>query len=155
VWVYSTVALTAGDLVLEISDSGPVVTDVNFPAVATANQWTWCEIDISGVADASKNVVESVAIDLSTAGAALGAFTAYFDGMAKWDAANEEALGLDVYEDGVFAVYAQATAAGSANTVSVLAEQTDYIIHYEAGNDFFIAVSNQSAASIFGLAALE
>ncbi len=154
-WVYSSVALAAGDMVLEITDSGAGATTVNFPAVATANKWTWCELDISGVANASKDVITTIGYDLSTAGAAKGAFNVYLDYAFKWDGGDEEALSLDVYENGVLTAFSVATAAGSANTVTVLAEGTDYFIHYETGNDFLVAIADNSAKSIWGLAAAE
>jgi len=154
-WVYSTAALTAGDVVLEITDSVAAASLVDFPAVA-ANTWTWCELDISGVDNTSKDVIQSIAIDLSTAGAtAQGAFVLYCDYMYKWDGATEEALGLDIYEDGVVAAFAVVTAAAGANTPILLAEGTDFIVHYETGNDFLVAVTDQSANSVHGLAALE
>lgn len=154
-WLYSDTALTAGHLVLEITDSGAGATTVNVPAVA-ATTWTWLEIDISGVANASKDVITDIALDLSSAGAtALGAFNVYADYMWKWDGGDEEALGLDVYQDGVFAAFANVTAEDQVNTVTVLAEGTDYIIHYETGNDFLVAVADNSTKSLFGLAALE
>ncbi|MCC6490681.1 MAG: hypothetical protein IT364_24560 [Candidatus Hydrogenedentes bacterium] len=154
-WVYSSAALTAGDVVLEITDSVAAASLVDFPAVA-ANTWTWCELDISGVENTSKDVIQSIAIDLSTAGAtAQGAFNLYCDYMWKWDGATEEALGIDIYEDGVVAAFGVVTAAAGANTPILLAEGTDFIVHYETGNDFLIAVTDQSANSIHGLAALE
>lgn len=47
------------------------------------------------------------------------------------------------------------TAAAGVNDVSVLTEGTDFLIHYEIGNDFFVALTDQSANAVWGLAALE
>ena len=67
--------------------------------------------------------------------------------------ADEEALGVAVLQDGVLSVVSVATAAGSANTTSDLAEGTAYFTHYETGNDFIVWVTDQSAASAFALIA--
>lgn len=154
-WHRCSQVTTAGDLVLEITDSVAGATTVNIPALATADKWTWVEVDISGVADASKDVVQTIAFDASTAGAALGLLTCYFDYAYKWDSTEEEALGQNILTDGVIAVYGTATASGSPNTPTLLAETTDYFIHYESGNDFIVVISDQSAASGWGLAAAQ
>lgn len=155
-WMMCTATTTAGDWVLEITDSVAGATTVNFPALGTANKWTWVEVDISGVANASKDVITTIGFDLSAAGAtSMISQTCNFDLMYKWDGADEEALSQDVYEDGVVATWAMVTATGGNRIPVVLAEGTDYLIHYEAGNDFFIAVTDQSSNSVWGMAALE
>jgi len=156
VWQRCTATTTAGDWVIEITDSVAGVTTVDFPALASADVWTWLEIDISGVADASKDVVTDLAIDLSTAGAtSMASQTCEFDFMAKWDGADEEALGQDIYQDGLIGMFAIATATGGNRTPTVLVAHTDYFVHYEAGNDFLVAITDQSANSLWGFAALE
>lgn len=155
-WLRCDTTLSAGDLVLEITDSGAGATTVEFPALTTADHWTWVELNIGGVANASKDVIESIGLDVSAAGAvALASQTCYFDYMFKWDAAEEEALGLDVLEDGVLSVFGITTAQDQVNTPALLVEGTDYFIHYETGNDFFVAITDQSAKSGWGIAALE
>jgi hypothetical protein len=150
-WMYCDTPQATGDWVLEITDSSAGATTVNFPAIA-ANTWTWVKIDVSGVADASKNVVQSLAYDLSTAGAARGAMNCWFDGGAKWDTADEEAMGIDVQEGGVLGAFSIADAAATANRVTVLVEDTDYMIDYRSGNDSLIAILDESAAALFGIA---
>lgn len=146
---------TAGDWVLEITDSVAGATTVNVPALTVANQWQWVEVNISGVANTSKDVITTIGMDLSTAGAALSTITCYFDYMYKWDAAGEEALGQDILEDGILAIWANPTASATAMAVVIPVETTDYFIHYEAGNDFLVVVTDQSAQAIWGMAALE
>jgi len=155
-WMMCDTTTSAGDWVLEITDSVAGATEVNFPALATADKWTWIEIDISGVADVSKDIIQTLGIDLSTAGAAaLGNAVCNFDYMYKWDGADEEALGQDIYEDGVVAAWAMVTATGGNRIPLVITEGTDFLIHYETGNDFFIAITDQSGNSVWGMAALE
>ena len=154
-WHMCSVTTTAGDWVLEITDSVAGATDVNVPALTSANVWTWVEVDISGVADASKDVIQSIAFDLSAAGAtALVSDTCNFDYAYKWDATEEDAMSIDVLTDGVIAVYKVLTAAAGVNDVSMAAEGTDYFVHYETGN-FLVWITDQSANALWGFAALE
>jgi hypothetical protein len=98
--------------------------------------------------------VTEVAIGLTSQGVTnLGAFTLYLDGMYKWDTDDEEALGAAIQQDGVLSIMSIATAAGSANTPTVLAEHTDYFTHYEDGNDFVVWITDQSARSNVALIA--
>jgi len=155
-WMMCDATTSAGDWVLEITDSVAGATTVNVPALASANKWTWVEVDISGVANASKDVITDIALDLSAAGAvALPSKVCNFDYAYKWDATEEDAMTLNVYEDGVIAVYSVVTASGQANTPSLLTEGTDFFVHYEAGNDFLVWITDQSAASLWGSAAIQ
>lgn len=147
-WIYSDTALTAGwlTLVIDDTDASPDLA-INFPAV-TANAWQWVEIDISALTGGNGNVTDKIKVLLSTAGATgLGAFNVYLDGMYKWDASDEEALGDSIITDGVLSVVAIATAAGSANTASNLVAGTDFFVHYQAGSDAIVWITDQSAAS--------
>lgn len=149
VWIYTTTALAAGDLQLNIVDNA---TDhkVNIPAVATTGTWTWVKIDVSGVADADKNVITDLKIQLSAAGAAkaaIAAFDVYFDFMFKWDVGDEVALNRDVPYGGVQTVLAALSAAAGANTFGKLVEYTDYFIDYRTGDDKLICITDQSTFS--------
>lgn len=144
---------SAGDLVLDLTDDGGGHA-VNLPAIAAANVWQWAELDLSGIANGDKDVISDLSLELSAAGAVVVAGRAtncYFDRMFKWDATEEEALGVAIVQDGVGSVVAIATAAGTANTPTDLVEDTDFFTHYESGNDFIVWVTDQSAASTFGL----
>jgi hypothetical protein len=156
-WMYCTIAATDGDeWALEITDSVAGATEAVFPAYATANTWQWMEVDISGVADASKDVVNSIAIDLTAAGAtdyAAGG-DCYFDYMWKWDLEEELALSADIYEDGILSMFSVITA-GAAITPILEVEGTDFFVHYESGNDFIVPITDLSADSLWGMAALE
>ncbi len=141
--VYSSVALAAGDLTLVLTDDGGART-FNIPAITTANKWTWVEVDIS---TGDLSAVSDVAIKLSTAGAtATGVFDFYVDIAYVWDSADEEALGVAIQQDGILGVI-------NTETGAQLVELTDYIVHYESGNDFIVYISDQSAADIAVLAA--
>lgn len=148
-WLYVSEAIAAGDLTLVLTDDGGART-FNIPAVATANQWTWVEVDVSSLAAGTGDAITAYAIKLSSAGAtAHGAFTTYLDGVYKWDAADELALGVDVLDQpGVirgFSVMTKADAGTTAHTPTTLVEHTDYFVHRESGNDFLVQISNQSA----------
>ena len=153
-WFYADTTLTAGDLVLVITDSGAGDTSVNFPAYATANTWEWIEIDISGVVTASKDVITDLSVELSAAGAvvaAAGAFNVYMDFIVKWDGAEEESVGRAIVQDGVMSlVVIDATDTGATSTTLTL--YTDYFVHYQSGNDAIVILSDQSGADKVGLA---
>lgn len=146
-WIYSSTALAAADLQILLTDDGGA-RNFDVPAVATANRWTWVEVDISALTGGTGDAVTEFGITLTTQGAtALGAFTIYIDGAFKWDADDEEALGNAIVQDGVLSVATIATAAGTANTPAVPVENTDFFVHYEATNDFIVWMTNQSANS--------
>lgn len=141
--VYSTATWAAGDLTLVLTDDGGART-FDIPALTAANVWTWLEVDIS-TGDLSS--VSDVAILLSAAGeTALGEFSVYLDIAYVWDAADEEALGVAIQQDGVLSVI---DAAGGTSLV----EGTDYLVHYESGNDFIVYITDQSANEIVALVA--
>ena len=152
-WLYSTVALTAGDLVFSITDSVAGETLTNIPAYATINTWQWTEVDISGVANASKDAITDVGIQLSAAGAvvaAAGAFDAYFDMIVKWDVADEDTLGAAVLQDGVLSLTVVDATDSGATSVN-LVEYTDYFLHTQTGNDAIVMITDQSGADKVGL----
>jgi hypothetical protein len=154
-WMRCDSTTSAGDWNLTITDNA-TDEDVAVPALTAADTWTWLEVDISGVADADKDVITDLGLTLSAAGAtAMVGVTCYFDYLWKWDAAEEEALSQSILDDGVLAAWSILTAAGGANTPTVLAEGTNFFIHYESGNDFFVAITDLSTYSVWGMAALE
>jgi len=147
-WIYSDVALTAGDLVILIddTDASPDQT-YNVPAV-TANSWQWVEVDISALAAGTGNVVDKVGVVLSTAGAlAQGAFNVWIDTMYKWDASDEEALGDSIIQDGILSVLSLDTANTGTHSFANLIEHTNYFTHYQASNDAIVWITDRSAAS--------
>lgn len=153
-WIYSDVAITAGDFNLVVDDSDGTDQTYDIGAV-TASVWTWKEIDISGC-DANCDTMDNInIIATSQGGNNLTAANIYLDGMWKWDADDEEALGVNLVQDGVLSVLTVATAAGSANTMSALTEQTNYIVNYQSGNDVVVTVTDQSANSGIALVAYQ
>jgi len=155
-WVLCDTAFSAGDWVLGITDNATEDVTTGFPAYSTVNTWEWMELEIGSIADADKDVITDIAIDLSSAGATTFAAggNCYFDGMWKWDAAEELAVGADIYEDGILSMFSVITA-GAAITPILEVEDTDWFAHYETGNDFVIPITDLSADSLWGMAALE
>jgi hypothetical protein len=154
-WVRSSVALAAGDLVLDLTDDGGQ-RQANVPALV-AGVWTWVNIGLPAL-DADKNTITDISVELSAAGAtkaAAGAFDVNVDFMMKWDDTEEEETGSGIIQDGVLSVVAVATAAGSPNTTTNLAEGTDYFVKYTASNEKIVWITDQSAVSTFALLALE
>lgn len=154
-WLYVSEPIAAGDLTLVLTDDGGART-FNIPAVATANVWTWVEVDISSLAGGTGDAITAYRILLSSAGAtAHGAFDTYIDGVYKWDAADELALGVDVLDQpgSVLTVLTQvkADAGTQAHDMAALTLDTDFFIHRENGNDFLVQITNQSTKSGFGL----
>lgn len=154
-WIHTSEALAAGDLTLVLTDDGGART-FNIPAVASANVWTWVEVDISSLTGGTGDAITEVAIKLSSAGAtAHASMTTYIDGMTKWDAADELALGVDVLDQpgsvrGIVTMV-KADAGTTAHTPTVLTEGTDYFIHRESGNDFIVQMTDQSTKCGWGI----
>lgn len=148
-WLYSSVALASGDLQIAITDDG-AVRKFAIPAVATANQWTWVEVDISSLDAGTGDVCSDFAITMTAQGAAAATLDAewvlYFDTGYAWDAVDEEALGVAIQQDGVLSVI---DAAGGTSLV----EYTDYFTHYQSGNDAIVYITDQSANEVVALVA--
>lgn len=154
-WIMASEALSAGDLTLVLTDDGGART-FNIPAVATANVWTWVEVDITSLDAGTGDAITAYAIKLSSAGAtAHAAFTTYIDGVYKWDAADELALGVDVLDQpgSVCSVLTQvkADAGTQAHDMAALTDGTDFFIHRESGNDFLVQITNQSTKCGFAM----
>lgn len=147
-WIYSDVALTSGDFDLTVDDSDGTDQTYTIGAV-TADFWTWVEIDISGC-NANCDTVDGVFILATAQGETnLGgsALNMYLDNAYKWDVGDEEALGAAILDHGVLFVLALADANTGVHNQALLVEGTDYFVHYESGNDFIVAISDQSANS--------
>jgi hypothetical protein len=146
-WIRSSVALAAGDVILDLTDDGGA-RQTNIPALA-ANQWTWVNIGLPAL-DADKNTITDISIELSAAGAtkaAAGAFDVYVDAMYKWDDTEEEETGDGICLDCIYGVLAVATAAGSPNTTSDLAMYTDFFVKYTTSNEKIVWITDQSGNS--------
>lgn len=151
-WIYTNVALAAGDLTFVIVDS-TADQAFNIPAVPSVNKWTWVEIDISLLATTNGDAVTNYKILASTAGAAKGAMNTYFDGGWKWDSTEELALDVDLVDSpgAVRKLLTLVKANTGTHNYVALVEDTDYFIHRESGNDFIVTVTDQSAAAAIGL----
>lgn len=149
-WLYSTVALAAGDLQIVIKDDAPADRKFNIPAVPTANRWRWVEVDISSLDAGTGDVCSDFSITMTAQGAAAATldsgFVLYFDTGYAWDAVDEEALGVDIFYDGVLGVT-------NTETGAALVEYTNYFVHYQTGTDAIVYIDDQSAADIVILAA--
>jgi len=137
-WVYSTVALSAGDLVLGCYD-GTSTNVANVPAVSSANTWTWVEVNIASI-DCD---MDTVAIVAGTT--AVASQTVYLDNWYKWDATDEFSLRNAILTDGVLWV-TKSIADGATVTVTNLTENTDFLVHYQSGDDAIVFITDQSAA---------
>lgn len=154
-WIYTDTALAAGDLVVTITDGGAGATSVNVPAVSSTGTWTFVTVDISGVADGSKDDVDGFAIALSSQGAtALGAFTINLDTVIKWDNNNDLSIGGTVTDGGFIGLIAIPTSSGTNNTLTTLAEGTDYWIR-PGSSGMVIFITDQSAANVLATYAVQ
>jgi len=154
-WFYTTKALAAGDITLEIHDvtAGGGFTDVNVPE-ASANAWQWLECDVTLGNNNLKDAITDLKFTLSAAGAAKaagGAFDVYFDFIVKWDVGEEETLGVEIPYDGVLSLTVIDATSGAASCANVT-EYTDYFVHYQTGNDAIVIITDQSDADKVGLA---
>jgi len=151
-WIYSTEALTAGDFAVTLDDTDGEDQSYDVPAVG-AEVWTWVELDISGC-DANCNTVDGVQFLATEQGAGnLTAVDIYLDGMMKWDADDEETLGLAIVQDGVINVLTIPTAAGTANTWGVAVENVDFFVNYADGADGLVWITDQSAVQALAFVA--
>jgi len=145
-WVYSDGAFSAGDLVVDFTDNGGNHT-VDLPAIA-ANTWVYCDLTtgVTAIANADKDSISDISIELSAAGQIVVAGRAtnvYVDGGWKWDSTEEEALGVNLVTDGVLGVVTIPAAAG---TTADLVENTGFFVHYESGSDSLVTITDQSAS---------
>jgi len=146
-WIYSTEALAEGDFDVTLDDTDGTDQSYDVPAVS-AEVWTWVEFDISGCG-ANCDTVDGVQFLATAQGAAsLTAVDIYLDGMYKWDADDEEDLGLAILQDGVISVLALPTAAGSDNEWSLPVENTDFFVVYRDGADALVWITDQSAKDL-------
>ena len=140
-WLYCDRVLAGGDLTLVITDSVAGRTATNFPTYTTANTWAWKEIDISGVVDTSKDVINALSIEYA---AGAKTFNCWFDAGYKWLATDEDtfAPGTTPIRDGVKSI---------CNTVTgvCLTEYTDYVVLGETGSVAWI--TDQSTAILLAL----
>jgi len=144
-WFYADRTLTAGDLVVDLTDDGGS-QKTNIPAYATANTWVWVEITLPA-GNADKDVISDISFELSAAGAAVaagGAFNVYIDAMYKWDSTEEDALGAAILDHGVLGVV-------DTENGDDLVLYTEYFVHYESGNDYIVWITDESASDILVL----
>jgi len=138
-WFYSSISLAAGDLKFRIVDSGAGNSDTNFPAVV-GGQWTWVTIDISAIANTSKDVVTDIAILYAVD---VGSMVMYLDFMAKWDVTDAFALAQMPVTDGILSMLTVLEAAAGANDFTTKTEYTNYFIDYT--NQKLVVITDESA----------
>ena len=143
-WIYSTERLIAAEFYIQTVDATNT-TNFSLPAIS-AKKWTWVEIDISGLVPGDGDIVTDLNFLMAASGATNhGAFNIYLDAMYKWDADDEEALGVDIVSDGVLSVLMSIEASGTNNVVIQAVEHTNYFTHYEATNDFIVGITDNNA----------
>jgi hypothetical protein len=142
-WFRSDTVFDNNDVEVNLLDGAAVEGDGNMPAYTTANVWQWVEVDVTADCAATCADIDGVSI-LTTADepTELNGAVFHVDSGAFWLAACEETLGDAILTDGVLAVTAGVTAGGNS---TLLAEGTDYIVHYQAGNDAVCMITDQSA----------
>ncbi len=138
-WIYSSVALDATDLALELQDDGGEQV-LTMGAIA-ANTWTWEKVTLPA-ANADKDVISEIRIVQK---ADKGAFNLFLDAAFKWDSTENTALSQNILEDGDFSAIADITAGGAWSS---LVRYTDYFIDYNTGANNLVAVSDQSANKV-------
>lgn len=144
-WIYTDTALASGDLRLTITDGTQGASTVNVGAVSSTGVWTFVLVDISGVADGNKDDVDGFSIDLTTQGAtSLAAFNVYFDTVIKWDNSGQATLAGTVLDGGMIGAVTVPTASGTNNTLTTLAEGTDFWVRPGATGRIIFA-TDQSA----------
>jgi hypothetical protein len=148
-WMLCTTAGALNDITMELTDATGNSL-IAFPAYTRVGAWDWIDLttQITAVGNGNKDAITDISIELTAAGAVRAAavpFSCYFDAMYKWDSTEEDALGIAVLRDGVLGIVG--TTAGTN-----LVEYTDYFVHEEAGVDFVVWITDQSAA--LGLVAM-
>ena len=137
--------IASGDLQLALYDDAPAWRTFSIATDIPVDTWTWVEIDISSLAAGTGDAITQVAIQLTTQGNTnLGAFSLWLDGMMKWDADDEKALGADISDGGVKAVLTTLIANTGVHTQVAITEWTDYFINYQSGNDVLVVITDQS-----------
>jgi len=143
-WFRSSVTFDAGDLEINLLDAAVVEGDGDLPAYGTADVWQWMEVDVT--ADCAAAACADIdGVELLTTAVAPTTFNAalvYMDSGAVWIAGCEETLGADIPYDGVLSLLAGVTAGGDT---TLLVQGTDYIVHYQTGNDAVCMITNQAA----------
>ena len=133
---------------LKFVDSGGTTTANNTCGNSTSsNQWVWCEISISAVADADKDDITSIVLETGASASYIAPNT-WFSGVYVWDSTAEKRLAKDVVTDGVTSVISIPEAAASDHTFSNKVEYTDFFINYGSGAaDDLIPLGDESANS--------
>ena len=145
-WLRSSVAFASGDLDATLIDTAAVEGNAVIPAYTTPNVWQWMEVDFATDCDATCAAVDGVLI-LATAQAptTFNGAELYIDTGGMWDVTAEVDLNLSIQYDGVLGVVASPDAEAGEQDFTVLVEGTSYLVHYEDGADFLVALDNQSA----------
>ena len=143
VWMRTSIDISLGDFSFRITDSG--VGDTNFNLCAsTADNWIWCEVDISGIPDASKDDITDISITYTVD---KGAMTAYFGYLVKWDLSDEILLNRSVLIDGIRSIEINPISSASNMAWTRLVEYTDFFVNYQSGSDAIIPLADRSSSA--------
>jgi len=151
IWMRSNTAITDStdlELVL-LAGATPVATE---PVPVFTNNpgrdvWRWIEIDVSADCAAGCASVDGFKIQAtSTTPETLNNDEFGFDNGALWLSSTEDAIGDNLYVDGVFSATSHPAAYGAPTE---LVEWTDYIINYTGSNEDYIPLTDQSAAGLW------
>jgi hypothetical protein len=155
-WLYSTIALTSGQLDFRVTDGTEGNTDIDIPAISAAT-WTWVELDITDVSGMAVNKKDDVDVISFIYTADVNTMDLYVDFVALWDEDEETDLDEDILKDGMLKVEAQDKDEDGARTWSGLDEYTDYFINYanDSGNGNLVVMTDQSDDIVRTLYAFE
>jgi len=143
-----------GDFQFVIADDGGDHA-IDIPA-GVADVWQWVDLTagVTAIANADKDVITDYAFEITAAGVAravVAPITCNVDAIYKWDATEEEALPVGILQDGVLAVWGVLSAAISPDDQIQQIEYTDYFVHYQAGADAIVWITDEDSTSNMAL----
>lgn len=145
-WLMSDVAFASGDLDATLDDGTSAEGNAVVPAYATPNVWQWMEVDFAADCDATCADVDGVFIQATAqAPTTFNGAVLHIDAGAVWLDTAEVDLNLAIQTDGVLGVIATPEDDDAETDHAILVEWTSYFPHYESGNDFLVAIDDQSA----------
>ena len=151
IWMRSNTAVTIStdlELVLLAGASEEAVEPVPvFTNNPGRDVWRWIEIDVSTPCAAGCASIDGFMIrSTSTTPTNLNDDEFGFDNGALWLSSTEDAIGDNLYVDGVFSATSHPAAYGAPTE---LVEWTDYFINYTGSNEDYVPLTDQSASGLW------
>lgn len=139
-WVLSESILTEGQIYFSLVDTGAGESTVNFPALSPM-RWTFVRLDISSLANESKDSITSIGIKINNVNVAI----IYLDNIFVWDASSDCALNGDIMPGGMLPN--PLSYKMDAGTITALVEGTDFWIDDTDNIMIFITDQSDSVAN--------